>query len=91
MTIAAVLGIFWTRFLAALAGLALILGIGTEVISIVTGYYNMQRAKSEAAIADANAKAATATAKGVASSVVLPPEAQVNADVRNRHRRLIEE
>jgi hypothetical protein len=78
-SIAAILGTAWTRLLAVLAGVALLLGIVAEVISIITGYYNMQRAASDAVTAAANAKAATT------ATVVLPHLSGDNTEsVHNR-------
>ena len=64
-TIAAFFSTLWGRILAILAVISLLMGIALEAQSLVTGYYAMKKTAAEADIAEANAKAATGTFKGL--------------------------
>jgi hypothetical protein len=60
--LSAFLATLWGRILTILAAISLLMGIAIEAQSLITGYYAMKKTAAEADIAEANAKAATATA-----------------------------
>ena len=74
-TVAALLSTARVKFISALVVIALLLGIAAEGISIVTGYYNMQKTKAEAASAGAEAEAATAKFKNPFTAPAAPVHA----------------
>jgi hypothetical protein len=57
--VAALLATARGRIISALVIIVLVLGVAAEVISIVTGYYNMVKARNDSIISDVKAKAAT--------------------------------
>jgi len=65
-TVAAVLSTARVKFISTLVVIALLLGIATEGISIVSGYYNMHKLAAEATTAVETAKNAERRAKGEA-------------------------